>query len=117
FANGVEYPLGASADEVYPEVPDWPYDQRGWWNDDFRPVLLFYDPVALLAAADGGVAPDEIQPYAMMDLSKYMLREKSQLDMQLLGDAAWDADAGVLYVLELFADGDRPVVHAFTFAQ
>ncbi len=114
FANGVEYPLGGNEDEVYPEVPEWPYDQRGWWNGDFRPVLLFYDPARLAAAAAGDITAGAVQPYAMLDLSALMLRSKSPLDMQLLGDMALDAASNVLYLLELFADGDRPVVHAFS---
>lgn len=117
FANGVEYPLGGNEGEVYPEVPEPPYEQRGWWNDDFRPVMLFYDPAELARAAKGELQAYRVQPYALLDLSPFMLRKKLDTDMQLLGDMAYDRARSLLYVQELFADGDRPLVHVFRIGE
>ena len=117
FANGVEYPLGGNENEVYPEVPEPPYEQRGWWNDDFRPVLLLYRPEDLAKAAKGELPADQVQPYALLDLSRFMLRNKLDTDMQLLGDMAYDPARGLLYVQELFAEGDRPVIHVFQIGE
>ena len=117
FANGVEYPLGGGEHEAYPEVPLPPYEQRGWWNDDFRPAMLLYSPDDLAKAAKGELPADQVQPYAMLDLSRFMLRKKLDTDMQLLGDAAYDPVRGLLYVQELFAQGDRPVIHVFKLGE
>lgn len=117
FANGVEYPLGGNENEVYPEVPAPPYEQRGWWNDDFRPVLMFYSPMDLAAAATGELPVNQVQPCALLDLSSFMLHEKRDTDMQLLGDMTYDSTRGLMYLQELFADGDRPVIHVFRIAQ
>jgi hypothetical protein len=34
FSNGVVHPISGDPDETYPEVPDWPHDDRGWWSED-----------------------------------------------------------------------------------
>ncbi len=117
FANGVEYPLGDGENEAYPEVPLPPYEQRGWWNDDFKPAMLLYSPDDMARAAKGELPANQVQPYALLDLSGYMLREKLDTDMQLLGDAAYDHARGLLYVQELFAQGDRPVIHVFRLGE
>ncbi len=117
FANGVRYPLGGNEEEVYPAVPPPPYEQRGWWNSDFRPVMTLYDPLDLARAAKGTLPASQVQPYALLDLSGYMLRGKLDTDMQLLGDAAYDRARALLYVQELLADGDRPVIHVFRIGE
>lgn len=46
-----------------------------------------------------------------------MLRGQLDTDMQLLGDAAYDRARALLYVQELLADGDRPVIHVFRIGE
>jgi len=43
FSNGVVYPISGDENEVYPEVPPWPYDDRGWWSENIQAQLMFYD--------------------------------------------------------------------------
>lgn len=114
FANGVVFSTwDEEGNEIYAEVPDPPYTQRGWWNDDFRPVLMLYNPEDLAKTAKGQMQPNHIQPYAFVDLREYMLKEQTELDQILLGDIAHDPARGMLYLLELMADGDKPIVHVF----
>ncbi len=58
---------------------------------------------------------DSIQPYGIIDLTEYMIVERDETDMQYLGGCAYDIETNRLYVLELFADEDKPIVHVFTF--
>ncbi len=115
FSNGIVYPTDGEESAIYPSVPPYPHDQRGWWNDDFRAALILYDPAHLARAISGEVPAYSPQPYAIVDLSEYMLAQKDETRMVYLGGMAYDGEDNRLYVLELFADGDKPVVHVFTF--
>ena len=115
FANGVVYPIDVEEDAVYPSVPPYPYDERGWWNDDFRAAFVLYDPAYLVKVFSGEYAVNSPQPYAIVDLSEYMLAKREDTSMVYLGGLAYDVAQNRLYVLELFADGDKPVVHVFSF--
>ena len=75
--------------------------------------MMLYDPPDLARAAQGTLPSSQVQPYALLDLSAYMLRGQLDTDMQLLGDAAYDCARALLYVQELLADSDRPVIHVF----
>lgn len=115
FSNGVVYPIDGEENASYPSVPPYPYDERGWWNDDFRAALIMYDPAYLAEVYADEYAAYSPQPYAEIDLSEYMLVKRDETSMVYLGGLAYDAAQNRLYVLELFADGDKPVVHVFTF--
>ncbi len=115
FSNGVVYPVSGDEDEKIPEVPDYPHDERGWWNDDFRACIAFYDVEEALNVIEGRSEPYEMQPYSFLDLSDYMLVERDETAMHYLGGSAYDIQNNRLYILELFADGDKPLVHVFTF--
>ncbi len=96
---------------------------RGWWSSRFAARLLFYDPADLARVAAGGLSPWEPQPYASLDLDDRLYLNPSRVDEDELGtgvqrryrigDVAFDRASGLLYLLELFADGARPVVHVF----
>lgn len=115
FSNGVVYPIDGEQDDVYPDVPPYPHDERGWWSDDFRSCMVLYDAADVIKVFEGKIPPYEIQPYAFIDLDEYMIIKRDETDMQYLGSAAYDAGNNRLFVLEQFADGDKPVVHVFTF--
>ncbi len=115
FSNGVVYPISGDENEKVPEVPPYPHDERGWWNDDFRACIAFYSAEEAVKSFNGETMPYEVQPYAFLDLSEYMILDRDETAMQYLGATAYDYEKNRLYVLELFADGDRPVVHVFTF--
>ena len=115
FSNGVVYPTSGDEDEAVPEVPEYPHDERGWWNDDYRAYMMFYDASDILGVLYGELEPYEIQPYAFCDLSEYMIAERDETVMQYLGACAYDLEGNRLFILELMADEARPVVHVFTF--
>lgn len=114
FANGVVWPTDGDDDQDYPEVPEYPYDQRGWWNDNFRPTIILYAPSDIARVVSGDRKSDEIQPYSAIDLSDYMIGVKDVTIMQYLGGTAYDDVNNKLYIQELFADGDTPVIHVFS---
>ena len=113
FSNGVVYPTSGDTDEEIPEVPEWPHDERGWWNDDFRATMIFYDANDLVKVSEGNLMADEVQPYAMIDINEFLLGVHDETAMQYLGGVAYDAGQQRLFVMELFADEGRPVVHVF----
>ncbi len=109
FANGVVYPI----DEVgpFPEEPPYPYNERGWWNDDIRPALMLYDPYDLGQVAMGNREPESVQPFDIIDISDYMFNPLQDTTMRYLGGMAYDDVHQRLLIQELFADGDKPVIH------
>lgn len=113
FANGTVYPIDGNG--PFPEVPPYPYDQRGWWNDDLRPALMLYDPNDLAKAPVGEMEPFELQPYAILDISGYTYVPLKDTIMKYLGALAYDDIRQRIYVQELFADGTKPVIHVFGF--
>ncbi|MBS3734924.1 MAG: hypothetical protein KGY99_08350 [Phycisphaerae bacterium] len=112
FANGVVWP----EEGPWPEVPEYPNDQRGWWSSRFVAEMLFYDPADLAAVAAGEMEPWEPQPYATLDVSDRLFAEHGQRQMRHVGAVACDPARGVLYVIELRGDGDKSLIHAWRFA-
>jgi hypothetical protein len=94
---------------------------RGWWSSRSVARLLLYDVADLERVAAGALAPHEPQPYAFLDLDDRLYLNPGRIDEDelgsgvqrryRLGDVTYDRANGLLYVLELFADGARPVVH------
>lgn len=111
YANGVVWP----EQEPYPPVPDAPNDQRGWWSEQFQPTILFYDPADLAKVAAGTLAPHEPQPYATLNIDDVMFVPAAKRTRQMiyLGAAACDRANGLLYVMEILVDDDRPIVHVW----
>jgi hypothetical protein len=109
FANGVVWP----DEPPYPPVPDYPNDQRGWWSDRFVGQMIFYNPADLAAVARGEMAPYEPQPYAVMELDEYLYHIDSEQQLDHVGAVDFDRERGLLYVFELFGDGDKPLVHVW----
>ncbi|MEZ5669741.1 MAG: hypothetical protein R3F55_20340 [Alphaproteobacteria bacterium] len=98
-------------------------DFRGWWSTRFAAQLILYDPADLAAVADGTAAPWQPQPYAAVSIDDVLFLDPPPWDVETLGagpqrrlrigDAAYDRERQILYVLELFADGAKPVVHVW----
>ncbi len=99
-------------------------ESRGWWSSRFDAQLLYYDPADFAAVAAGTMEPWEPQPYALRDLDDHLFLNATQPDVTVyighgnqrhsrLGAPAYDRNRGLLYVLELFADDYRPLVHVF----
>ena len=98
-------------------------DYRGWWTTRWDTQFLFYDPADLARVARGEMASWEPQPYAIVDIDERLFFNPSGVEQEMLGtgdqrryrigDVAFDRAHGLLYVLELFADGAQPVVHVW----
>jgi len=96
---------------------------RGWWTTRWETQFIFYDPADLTRVVRGEIAPWQPQPYAVMNIDERMFFNPSGVDPDLLGsggqrryrlgDVAYDRANSLLYVLELFADGAKPVVHVW----
>jgi len=98
-------------------------DYRGWWTTQWTSQFIFYNPADLARVAAGEMAPWEPQPYAVLDINKYLFLNPSGVETEMLGtgdqrryrigDVAYDRAHGLLYVLELYADEAAPVVHVW----
>jgi hypothetical protein len=98
-------------------------DFRGWWSTHWAAQFLLYNPSDLARVAEGQMQPWEPQPYAVIDLEEHMLNNPSGVEIDMvgsgvqrrfkIGEAAYDRANGLLYVLELYADGAKPVVHVW----
>ncbi len=98
-------------------------DSKGWWSSRFDAQILFYDPADITAVANGALEPHEPQPYAALDIDEHLFLDwpaETDIDCGVgdqrkcrLGETAYDRERGLLYVLERFADGAKPVVHVW----
>jgi hypothetical protein len=98
-------------------------DYRGWWSTRFDAQFILYDPTDLARVAAGEIASWEPQPYAVVDIDDHLFFNPAGVEPEMLGtgeqrryrigDVAYDRDNGLLYVLELFADGAKPVVQVW----
>ena len=109
YANGVVWPDEAP----FPEVPDPPNDDRGWWSSQFEGQLLFYNPDDFAAVAQGRLTPDEPQPYAILNIDPYLSHVHSDQQKEHVGAMTFDRDRGLVYLFEPLADGDKPLVHVW----
>ncbi|MGB3713522.1 MAG: hypothetical protein WA996_03740 [Candidatus Promineifilaceae bacterium] len=109
FANGVVWP----DEPPYPDVPDPPNDDRGWWSTSFEGQLVFYDPDDLAAVARGDMAPYEPQPYAALNVDPHLFNIQTGQQKHHLGAAAFDRERGLLYVIEPLVDDEKPLIHVW----
>jgi len=96
---------------------------RGWWSSRWDAQLILYDPADLARVAAGEIESWEPQPYASLDIDEHLYLDPPAWDLLVLGTgvqrrhrigaAAYDRNSGHLYVLELYADGAKPVVHVW----
>ena len=119
FANGVRWPIDVDENTVYPEVPEWPYNDRGWWSEGVEAQMVFYDTDDLAAVARGKKRTYEPQPYAMLGMDIYLYNpgfNPENAKRYLLGAACFDRENGVLYIIERRADEDRSLIHVWAVA-
>lgn len=96
---------------------------RGWWSARFDAQFILYDPAQLAQVAAGQLESWEPQPYAVIDIDEHLYFSPPEWDavvlgtgdqrQQRIGDVAYAPATGQLYVLELYADGGKPVVHVW----
>lgn len=98
-------------------------DYRGWWSSRFDAQFILYDPADLARVAAGTLEPWQPQPYTSLDIDAHLYLDPPEWELDTLGhgvqrrmrvgDVAYDRAQGKLYVLELYADGGKPVVHVW----
>jgi hypothetical protein len=118
FANGVvwEYDCADKVPPTCPEVPEWPYDNRGYWAESYQPQILFYNPYDLVRVANGERETWAPQPYAVMDLSNVFYDPTISLEnykYDIAGAVAFDRERGIIYLFERLADGAKSVIHVW----
>ncbi len=96
---------------------------RGWWSTRFDAQFILYDPNDLAKVASGQMESWQPQPYATIDIDEYLYLNPPEWDLvelgwgdqrrNRIGDVSYDRQSGLLYVLELYADGARPIVHVW----
>jgi hypothetical protein len=96
---------------------------RGWWSSRFTGRLILYDPDDLARVAAGTLPSWAPQPYAHLDVDPYLFLNPGRIDLEeigpgvqqrfRLGDVTFDRQNGLLYLIELYGDAARPVVHVF----
>lgn len=95
----------------YPE--DCPDHDRGWWSTSFEGQIIFYSPADLAAVAQQEKNNWEPQPYATLNIDEYLYHVSSTRQKSHLGAASFDHERGLLYVFEVLADEDRPLIHVW----
>jgi len=122
FANGVvwEHDCAEQAPPTCPDVPDWPYDNRGFWADSYQAQLIFYDPAELVAVTRGDLDSWEPQIYDTLALDEYLLDptlNHGDYKRDLVGAVAFDRENGFLYLVERMADEYRSVIHVWEISR
>jgi hypothetical protein len=128
-----QFPVCRLADgTACPDAPDLiecsgHTSERGWWSSRFEAQLIFYDPGDLARVATGQMQTWEPQPYAMLNIDDHLFLNPAGTDVEMIGsgiqrryrigDVAYDRANGRLFVLELFADDAKPVVHVWQIRQ
>jgi hypothetical protein len=97
--------------------------ERGWWSTHFDAQFILYNPADLARVATGQIQSWEPQPYASLDIDEHLFLNPAGIEQNSLGagdqrryrigDITFDRSNGLLYVLERFADGAKPVVHVW----
>ena len=94
---------------------------RGWWSTRFDAQFILYNPTDLAQVAAGEIESWAPQPYASLDIDEYLFLPPGDPDMlgtgvqrrSRIGAVAYDRNNDLLYVLELYADEAKPVVHVW----
>ncbi|MBN3039706.1 MAG: hypothetical protein JW867_01100, partial [Candidatus Omnitrophica bacterium] len=116
FSNGVVWPIAIDENTVYPQVPPWPHDGRGWWSEAIKAQIIFYNPEDLAKVAKGQIKSFAPQPYAKLGIDDCLFDPGFNFEREkryLLGAVAFDQDNRLLYIIERRADQDRSIVHVW----
>jgi hypothetical protein len=116
FANGLVWPHDCAENNTCPEPPEWPYDDRGFWAEEYEAQIIFFDPSELAAVATGEIETWKPQPYAAMSLHDSLFDPDLNLAeyrRDLVGAAAFDRTNSILYIVERLVDEYKSVVHVW----
>jgi hypothetical protein len=119
FSNGVvwEHDCADHDPPTCPNVPEWPYDNRGFWADDYQAQIIFYNPSDLVAVAAGEMESWEPQPYAVFVIDEYLLDPElnhEEYKRDLVGGVAFDRENCLFYLVERLADQYQSVIHVWS---
>ncbi len=97
--------------------------EKGWWSTRYDAQMILYNPEDLAKVAAGTMESWEPQPYVSKDIDEHLYLNTPVEEIQSLGagdqrrfrlgDVTYDRINGILYILELYADGAKPVVHVW----
>ena len=116
YANGAVWEHDCAENNSCPEMPEWPYDDRGFWAEDYQAQIIFYDPTQLVAVANGELESWQPQPYATLDLTEYLFAPEldfANYKRDYIGAVAFDRERGLLYIIERLADEYKSVIHVW----
>jgi hypothetical protein len=122
FANGVvwDYDCADQVPATCPDPPDWPYDNRGYWAEDYQAQVVFFDPADLAAVARGEMQTWKPQPYATLILDEYLFDPEldyAEYKRDLVAAAAFDREHGLLFIIERLSDEYKSVIHVWRIAR
>ena len=96
---------------------------RGWWTTRFDAQMILYDPAELAKVVAGELEPWQPQPYAVIDIDEHLYLDPPEWDeiymgwgdqrRARVGEVSFDRQNSLLYLLELYADGAKPIVHVW----
>ncbi len=118
FANGLvwEHDCAEHSPPTCPNPPEWPYEDRGFWAEDYQAQLIFYNPGQLVAVAQGDLESWQPQPYAVLVLDDFLLDpslDPAEYKRDLVGAVAFDRENRLFYLVERLADEYRSVIHVW----
>ncbi len=124
FADGTVWPYECNQDgaPACPEVPGFPYNDRGFWADGYSAQIMFYDPNDLADVVSGKKKSWEPQPYAFYSIDHYLFdpftatKKESFLiryKRDLVVAAAYDRARNLIYITERQADEEKGIIHVW----
>ncbi len=112
FSDGTVWPY----EGPYPDYPDPPHDQRGYWADSIHAQLIFFNPGDLAETAAGRQPAWYPQPYAVCDFTQLLYQpgyDYPRYKGHSIGACAYDRQNQYVYIMERLADGDKSLVHVW----
>lgn len=96
--------LGLCVDPYQPLV-------QGLHAESYKPTMWFYDPADFLAVKNGTKVADTVTPYLVADLPT----PYTNIGIENIGGACYDATTGKVYVSERGVDGTSkyPLIHVY----
>ena len=118
YANGTihEHDCAEQNPPTCPEPPEWPYDDRGYWAEDYQAQILFFNPYDLVKVANGEMESYEPQPYAALNITDVLFDPELSVEeykRDLISAAAFDRQNGRLFVIEKLADEYKSIIHVW----
>ena len=90
-----------------------PYNQRGWWCDGFKGLILFFDPSDFLRVVRGEMQHFEVQPYDSLNIDPLLFAVDSVQQKSHVCGVCYDRLRNYLYIGEWLADDDKPLIHVW----